>query len=196
MTKHERNLWIAILLAIVVIFAMAAIGAAQTPTPTPGPCDHCPDPDGFVCAINYAFCVACWEACGQPIATPTPTVTPTPTATPTATPTPTPEPGPPCTLHVTGPGRVYLVAIWAHEWPEKCKRWTWTSETLNVAPGPQQINPRYVQGYPIGYEWWNATSGELLKSCGDTSREYPCPDIFDDGFETGNTTAWSRTIGG
>lgn len=176
----------------------------STPTPTPAdPCAECPEPNTLSCFINEPRCIQCWEDCGRPIATPTPTRTPTRTPTPMPTATPTPHPGPPCTLHVSGPGRVFLVGIWAHEWPVEGRRWTYTSENLVVAAGQQVLNPRYVQGYPIGFEWWDAVSGTLLKSCGDTGRVYPrsptptptpVPDtIFSDGFETGTTARWSSS---
>lgn len=188
-------LW-SILVTMVVIMLLLAWtqdGYGQTPTPTPGPCAACPDPNGFVCALNYPMCVACWEACGQPIATPTPTPTPTPMP---PTPTPTPPPGPECVLNLEGPGTLYMVGIWAHESETRCVRYTYESETRVVLPGPQVARLSLVEGYPIGYEWWDADNRVLLKSCGDTDRAYPCKGIFEDGFESGNTAAWSSTIGG
>jgi hypothetical protein len=95
---------------------------------------------------------------------------------------------------VTGPGKVFLVGIWAHEWPVKCKRWTHTSGTIVVPTGQQELKPSQVEGYPIGFEWWDGVSGELIKSCGDTERNYSdCDAIFEDGFETGATSRWSSS---
>jgi hypothetical protein len=53
-----------------------------------------------------------------------------------------------------------------------------------------------VEGYPVGYEWWDALTGQILKSCGDTSRRFTgrC-ELFSDGFELGNTSLWSLTHG-
>jgi len=176
----------------------------RTPTNTPGPdpCAECPDPASFSCQMWPDPCYQCWADCGQPQATPTPTRTPTRTATPIPTATPTPV-GPPCVLYVTGPGEVYLVGIWAHESTVFGERYTYRSAAMHVNAGSQAARPGPVEGYPIGYEWWDATSGTLLKSCGDTSRVYPRtptptptppPDvIFTDGFETGDVSKWSSS---
>lgn len=177
-----------------------------TPTETPiDPCAGCPDLDSWSCQMWPQTCYQCWEDCGNPQATPTPTRTRTPTATATPTITPTPV-GPPCILHVDGPGSIYLVAFWAHESPTYGERYTFAAPSLSVPPGPHSARPDGVEGYPIGYEWWNAVSGELLKSCGDTSKIYPRTptptptpppsSIFADGFESGDTSRWSSTVGG
>ena len=153
--------------------------ATPTPTPTvtPGPCDHCPDPDSFTCAISWAYCVQCWEDCGQPIATPTPT--------PTRTPPPTPTPvGPECVL-LSGGGSVTLMVIYAHEAAEDV-RYVYVAGPESVPPG-SILRPSEVEGTPIGYEWY--VDGVLWKSCGDTDRRHPV--IFADGFETGTTERWS-----
>jgi hypothetical protein len=108
----------------------------------------------------------------------------------TPTPAPTP-PGPQCALHVEGPGEVYLVAVYAHEGGD-CARYSARTINHSVGTGGWRLVPHGTEGLPVGYEWWNGLTDELLKSCGDTSREYECSDIFSDGFESGNTSKWSR----
>lgn len=213
-------LWTIIVTMMVVIFLLGLLGEAHgqvrtatgtripgptwTPTPTPtmtpapDPCASCPDPASFSCQAWPAACYQCWADCGQPMATPTPTRTPTRTATPIPTATPTPV-GPPCVLHTIGPGRVFLVAVWLHQ-EAGAKRYTYTAESRDVPAGPYRCDPA-AEGLPVGYEWWDANSGELLKSCGDTGRAYPvtpsptpipAPDVvFVDGFETGTTEKWN-----
>jgi len=177
------------------------ITATRTPTrtPDPDPCSECPDPDGYVCGLNYPACIACWEDCGQPFATPTPTPTRTPTA---PAPTPTPN-GPECILRSPLSSKaVQLVAIYAHESPVFGVRYTFTTPSDLMDPG-DVARPCPCEGHPVGFEWYNANTGSLLKVCGDTSRVYPrsptptptpVPDvIFSDGFETGTTARWSSS---
>ena len=195
MSKKERNLWIILLLltlAILALMASAVDAQTPTPTPTPDPCEHCPDPESPGCWLNWDYCVQCWEDCGQPIATPTPTPTRTPTVTPTPTPTPTPLPGPPCPLSVDCPRSVYLVAVYAHE-KDAC-RYRYTTGARQLIPG-ETARPGPYEGHPIGFEWHDGNNDNLIKSCGDTARACTGP-IFEDGFESGNTAAWSSTSGG
>lgn len=190
MTKKERNLWIVLVLLIFAVLALMAT-AIEAQTPTPTPCAGCPDPSSFSCQAWPQVCYDCWSGCGQPIAT----HTPTPTATPVITPTPTPRPtaaGPPCTITPTTAGMVYLIAYWQHEHEgEKCKRWTYETFAEPIPAGWTAYPDDRTEGIPVGYQWYDAVDGRLLKSCGDTSMEYPCPGIFSDGFESGDTSKWS-----
>jgi len=207
MSKKERNLWIILLLLTLAILAlMASAVDAQTPTPTPDPCAGCPTPGTLGCFINQPACDACWEACGQPIATPTPTPTNTPTVTPTPTATPTPW-APPvncdvvvCELRATNAGTVYLIAVFEHQDPARPgMRFTCQAPPQTLEPG-EVARPGPYDACPIGFEWWHqppdfSFAGDVLvKSCGDTGRLHP--HLFSDGFESGNTAAWSSTIGG
>lgn len=189
-------------LTLVISIVLCSASFSQTPTPTPDPCAGCPSPTSIGCTVNYPACVACWEACGRPIATPTPTPTVTPTATATPTPTPTPQPGcnaPDCDLTSTAAATVYLVAVFAHEDPARPgTRYTYQTLPQTLVPG-MVARPGPYEACPIGFEWFHVppvfpTEQELLpaKICGDTGRVFPF--IFDDGFETGNTTRWSTVF--
>ena len=159
-----------------------------TPTPVPGGCEHCPAPDSFACIIAWSTCVRCWEECGEPIATPTPTLTPS--QTPTITPTPTRTPvGPECIMHVIGPGRVALVAIYLHEDESNIgKRYTYETFAHDIPLGSYRLDPDKVEGTPVGYQWWDTAGVLMMKECGDTGDVYL--KIFADGFESGDFSAW------
>jgi hypothetical protein len=172
-------------LTLVISIMLCPALFAQTATPTPGPCDSCPDPGSLSCQLWPEVCYQCWADCGQPLSTPTPTRTNTPTATPTPTVTPTPT-GPECILHMIGPGRVFLVAIYSHE--KNGARYTYEVYPKDVPIGHYRGDPSDVEGEPVGYEWWDANGTRLLKSCGDAGRVFPM--IFSDGFETGDTSRW------
>jgi hypothetical protein len=93
-----------------------------------------------------------------------------------------------------GPGAVNLVVVWAHE-DKNCMRYIYAVLPRDVPVGSYRGDPAGVEGEPVGYEWWDVNSDTLLKSCGDTGRDYECPDtIFEDGFENGSTSRWSSTI--
>ncbi len=164
-----------------------------TITPTPDPCAGCPAPGSFTCAMWPLVCFQCWEDCGRPIATHTPTPIP-------VQPTRTPQPGPECVLHMTGPGRVLLVAVWAHGDAARPLRYTYEVFPRDVPPGSYRGDPDEVEGTPVGYEWWDANSIIMVKSCGDTGRIFVHPNhpglVFADGFETGDSSRWSSEAGG
>ena len=161
------------------------VPGSTTPTPTPDPCAACPDPDSFSCQMWPLICQQCWEDCGSPIATPTPTPTRTPTPPP---PTPTPQ-GPACELRPQDERVVYLVAFYLHESKVQGTRYSYRTDPILVAP-QTVLRPCPCQGHPVGCKWYTS-SGELIKSCGDTSTKHW--HIFSDGFESGGLEEWDGT---
>jgi hypothetical protein len=190
---------------LVISIALCSASFSQTPTPTPNPCAACPAPGSIGCIVNEPACIACWEACGQPIATPTPTPTNTPTvtATPTATPTPWAPPANcdvvECDLRSTNAGTVYLIAVFEHQDPARPgMRYTCQTPPQTLEPG-KVARPGPYDACPVGFEWWHippdftlSVGDVLVKSCGDTDRLHP--HFFSDGFETGDTSRWSRVF--
>jgi hypothetical protein len=89
---------------------------------------------------------------------------------------------------LVGGGTVVLVVIYDHE-SAPGVRYTYTVGPRPV-PSTSTLRPSEVEGEPIGYEWW--VNGSIIKSCGDTSREYT--KIFSDGFESGDFRAWMEVV--
>ena len=94
-------------------------------------------------------------------------------------------------MHVIGPGRVALVAIYLHEDEVKVgKRYIYETTAYDIPAGSYRLDPDEVQGTPVGYQWWNMAGAVMLKECGDTGDVYS--KIFADGFEAGTTERWSQ----
>lgn len=106
---------------------------------------------------------------------------------------------PECPLRVSdGAATIYMVAIYAHESPTiPGERYMFETDSMILAPG-ETATPCPCEGYPIGFEWYyipptfTKSAGVLVKGCGDTGKPYP--DIFRDGFESGDTSRWSYTF--
>jgi hypothetical protein len=64
------------------------------------------------------------------------------------------------------------LAIWEHEGETPGKRYAYTVYPRDIPPGAHRLDPSDVEGSPVGYEWWDAASNEILKSCGDTGRDW------------------------
>jgi hypothetical protein len=185
-------------------------GATYTPTPEPDQCSECPVPGSFPCEMWPEWCYQCWADCGDPQASPTPTPPPTPTATATPPATPTPN-GPTCELYLPAGGTIYLVVYYEHESERLGEAYSYTvgptaisgvkTTPAKVLPG-SLVRPCPCEGHPVGFSWHDNTSGAVLKRCGITETVYPPtptptpgPElIFRDGFETGDTSRWTREV--
>jgi hypothetical protein len=155
------------------------------------------------------LCYQCWEDCGQPIATPTPT--PIPTITPTPTPTPNPYTAncsseihevEACDLLVMGRKQVRSKIYWVHQAEEGEPPYT---ATTDWAVFENTIIPIIVKrSCPVAAEWHIASEitpdpqdWAVVQLCGaipPPPTPTPTPSssfIFKDGFESGNTDAWS-----
>jgi hypothetical protein len=116
----------------------------------------------------------------------------------------TPDP-PDCELRTTAAATIWLVSVFAHEDPANPgHRYIHTTDKLTIEPGEVARTcyqtgrqPAPCEGWPIGFEWhWEipefSKASALVKTCGETGRIFP--PIFSDGFETGNTSRWTRTV--
>jgi hypothetical protein len=171
-----------------------------TPSPAPDPCDACPDPDSFTCAMWPEVCYRCWEDCGSPIATPTPTPTRTPT------PTPTLAPGE-CRFSLPvdpgHPKEVYAVGYYLHESETPGVRYR-SNPPLTYDKDANTLSAAHI-GRPVAVEWYARLRGvgeyQVVSTCGVVPplaippTPTPTPSfIFKDGFESGNTKAWSKVV--
>jgi hypothetical protein len=105
-----------------------------------------------------------------------------------------------CPAVVTGSVEIYVKAYYLHEDPDNIGfRYTYTTDVLIVTNDTVRITD--IQGIPVAFEWYSRPYGvvtkagfELAKTCGEVpSAGFP---LFADGFESGNTDAWSVVIGG
>jgi hypothetical protein len=85
---------------------------------------------------------------------------------------------------------VYLVAFYEHESNVSGVRYSFQTAPVSVGPG-QTVRPCPCEGHPVGFKWYTST-GTLIKECGDTSTQHIR--IFFDGFESGDTGAWSKAV--
>ena len=103
-----------------------------------------------------------------------------------------------CPLTVTeGVATIYAEVIYAHEDPANPGwRYTYTTEAQVITEG--HTAHLQAEGHPIGCEWYYQQpefqkAKVLIKQCGDTRRVFP--NIFADGFESGDVLKWSSTNG-
>lgn len=106
---------------------------------------------------------------------------------------------PVCPAVVTGSVEIYLETHYIHEYPQGLY-WIHRSGTEIVTNETVDISE--VEGSPVAYVWWARPYGtvskadaefEIVKTCGEPVVQ-PWPWIFEDGFESGNTVRWSRTV--
>ena len=104
-----------------------------------------------------------------------------------------------CPATVVGSMEMYLTAHYINEYPRGLY-WVYTSPVQIVTNETATITD--VEGIPVGYRWWARPYGEvtkedapfeMVKECGEIPVQ-PWPWIFDDGFEGGNTKAWSKVV--
>ena len=105
-----------------------------------------------------------------------------------------------CQITVSGTVEVFLIAYWEHQEPDTHYRRIY--ETAPIIATNTIVGVEY-DGTPLAIEWWARPYGivtkvdiqfELVKTCGTVpSRIFPL--IFEDGFEGGNTDAWSLVVG-
>jgi hypothetical protein len=102
-----------------------------------------------------------------------------------------------CQVTVEGSVEMYVVGYWGHQQPDTHYRRIYQTD---VAIFTNTIVGVEYDGTPLAIEWYSRPYGivtknsfELVKTCGTVpSRIFPL--IFQDGFETGNTDAWSPEV--
>ena len=107
-----------------------------------------------------------------------------------------------CPATVTGSVEIYAKAYYLHEDPGNLGyRYTFTTD---VEIHTNETVYAHAEGHSVAVEWYSRpygivtkaeTSFELAKTCGEVP-DPVFPFIFADGFESGDTRAWSHTVGG
>jgi hypothetical protein len=104
-----------------------------------------------------------------------------------------------CPLTVQGQADVFAVVYYAHE-DRNSHGYRYTASTPLKEVWNSTANLT-CQGHEIGAEWWWIPPTLPLvpmsvKQCGDLEKVFAYPPFFEDGFETGDTSAWSNVVGG
>ena len=89
----------------------------------------------------------------------------------------------PCQQYVNRYEVVTLRAWYLHEWPAGER---YRDDHTYTALWDDVIASAHGEGTPVAFQWF--IDGELVKTCGEVPP--PWNEIFNDGFDSGDTSQW------